>query len=392
MRRFFLTVILISSLIYAANSQIKYPYSFKDFNPALRPYLEKIVNAGGDCYYVSGSNYLIDSTSVDELKKMTLSEHPLLRAAAFHALCYKGNNPKSDSILSTYPETAHTDSLINVESRRNSNLIDSILLNHLDDTATITFCRGEFGRAYIYVSDYYLYTSRHKTKILETVLQDEIMSNHNYLATAYNYDFISFVKMKNENSYPIIKKMATSHHAWSRDEEYRIISALSEYKKKEDVQFIFKKLEWLNWGPDESGAFAIIENNPDTSYFKLIERFYRGHKHAIEKKNYLQYYRDPYQLVYREKFFSFLGATAAYKNQKSLDILNEILQKKIYPKEFISDEELKWQLYTVLSRNKDAQYYGLLRALKSSALAYEKKYFMPAYNNSTNFCAGCEYW
>jgi hypothetical protein len=89
MQKFLLSIALIASFINVTNSQAKYPYSFSDFKPEARIYLEKMVQSGGTCSDAGNIalNYLTDSVAIDDLKRMTLAEHPLLRAAAFFALC-----------------------------------------------------------------------------------------------------------------------------------------------------------------------------------------------------------------------------------------------------------------------------------------------------------------
>jgi hypothetical protein len=279
-------------------------------------------------------------------------------------------------------------------ARRNSDLIDSILLNHLDDSAIISFCRGDWGTTYSYVSDYYLFISKHRTKILQTRFEEEIITNHTYLANSINNSFIYLLKMKGAASYPIIKALAHSwvNNALANGEEYTLIEALSEYRKQEDIPFILFSLRRMSDGLDDSRLFYIAENNPDTAYFKFIEGSYRRFKRYVFKKNYFQHYARAYYETFKYDYISFLGALAAYKSQRSLDIFNEILHKKIYPKEFFKDAELRCELYAILTKHKGNIYSDLLKTLKNTALAYDKKCCLPAEEGTTPFSSECEYW
>lgn len=395
MRQFFLTIALISSLTNAANCQTKYRYSFNDFKPEAKIYLEKLVQSGGTCSDAGNIalNYLTDSVAIDDLKRMTLAEHPLLRAAAFFALCFKYHD--ADSTLEHVPATQAQYWRNDSTARRNSGLIDSILLNHLDDSAIISFCRGEWGTTYSYVSDYYLFISKGRTTILKTHLEEAIITNHTYLANSSNNGFIYLLKMRGEVSYKVIKDLA---HSWANNalvngDEYTLIEALSEYKKQEDIPFILFSLMRMGAEQSKSRLFYIAENNPDSAYFRFVDVFYRGFKKAVLKKSYWQYYGEgPYFEVFRGKYLSFLGALAAYKNKRSLDIFNEILHKKIYPKEIFKDDELRWELYNILIKHKDPIYAHVIKTLKKTALAYAKKCCLPAEQVITPFCKGCEYW
>ena len=351
------------------NYKTKYPYSIAHFRTELRPYLEKIVEAGGHCDERKFPiyQYLSENASVKELQQLTLSEHPLLRATAFRILCNMGGRGKEVIYATDLNDSAYNNAL-----RKNSDLTDNLLLEHLDDTAIITYCAGEWGDRPIYVSDYYLDQSEGKTKIIDSLLEDEVIKKHNYLNHAY--EFIKYLKKKKENYYTIIKAMVIRDNAWTKDEQYQILAELSEYKKPEDVALIAHKLPHFNkWNSHNS--FFIIERNPDTAYFKFLKNFYLMFKNTRINKEFAIPYNN--SLDFQDKYLSFLSALAAYKNQQCLDILIEILDKKIYPEVQFSYDELKWRIYNTLKEYECPLYNKLIVSLKTKALEYKKNNTLP---------------
>ncbi len=351
--RFAVIIIVFSS----CNSyKAKYPYSLNDFKPELRKHLEKIVQNGGRCdddidYGENNSSentysYLKNNTSVSHLEKLINAEHPILRAYGFKVLCNK------DSFD-----------------------IDNLLLHHLDDTATIIWCKGEWGEDLIYVSDYFLVRRMIKNKILNKSLKDEVIINHSYLRKAYQ--FISEVDKPEEKYYPIIKKMIKK--ARQSEDLNTALYALSTYKKKEDISFITEEL-FANWRRFEDEPFKLIKDNPDTAYFKILERYFRYISYGTTEADIqVSFYRSPDNIF--KKYDSFLEALTSYKNKPSAEILAQIINRKIFPVESIRDRitELNWrknELYDILLRNSCAAYKTLLAQLKPFADAYKRKHVL----------------
>ena len=212
-------LILIIIFVGCKSYKTKYPYSLSDFNPELRERLDKILQNGGLCDYPSDENnipeyydFLIKKTSAKDLYYLINCEHPILRAFAFYCLV-----------------------------NREDSAINQILLNHLDDTAIITRCWGEFGEDYTYVSDYFISLSERNTKILKAYLKDEVITNHSYLSHAYF--FIDELEHPEEKYYKIIKKMVENPGlSYAKGGETVALTALSKYNKKEDIPFIAEKL------------------------------------------------------------------------------------------------------------------------------------------------------
>jgi hypothetical protein len=310
---------VIIILLNACNTyKTKYPYSLADFKPELRVHLEKIVENGGMCdgkydsienytlpdYY----NYLYKNTSGKDLENLINSEHPLLRAYAFNVLCQK-NNPS----------------------------INKILYAHLDDTAIISYCAGEFGSSNTTLADYFLDQSRKHTSILTQTLVDTIIFKHPYLIHAVT--FLSRFVGNDEKYYPPLKKIVENKYPWHYNYKEELLVLLSKYKKNTDTSRIAKELN-RKWFRKEDKKFPLIEDNPVASYFYSIENYYKKLLAFYEKK-YLQdeFIRDE---KFARAFENFISATAAYKSKRSADILTDILNRKIYAR----------------SQNKDKNNYG----------------------------------
>ena len=119
----FLLTVLIFSLSSCQNEQ-RNSYAIKDFEKTLQPFLFKIVTTGIVTYYDSS---LIKSITDDELKRLTRTENPVLRATALGEML----------------------------DRKSFNQFE-VVMNHLDDTAIVAVDNGEFGIGFRRVSDYLL--------------------------------------------------------------------------------------------------------------------------------------------------------------------------------------------------------------------------------------------
>ena len=352
--QYLIKIAILIILLSACNSyKTKYPYSLNDFRPELRMHLEKIIENGGMCDYDNNENvfpdyyrYFSEKISVEDLHKLIICEHPILRAMAFGYLREK------DSLN-----------------------ISKILFDHLDDTAIITHCMGEFGPEYIYVSDYFLDATFRQTKISKDILIDKVITTHSYLSFAYK--FIGALETPQEKYYPTIKKMAEISHSslYYEDLYYKkeiALYALSKYKKKDDISFIAKELSqhWRLFSGYYNYTFSIIKENPDTAYFKIIESFYRGISIERTRKQ-LQYgvYKSPYHI--EDKFSAFLRALVAYKNKRASEMLETIIKKELYPFDFSNLENYRYTIYKLVLKNNCAAYKNLIKLLKQEAKAFK---------------------
>jgi hypothetical protein len=349
---FFLIIIAASS----CNSyKTKYPYSPNDFRAELRPELEKIVINGGTCatYFDEDDNTrrdkfisLVDSgTSENELQKLTACEHPVLRAYAFKILC-----------------------------RRKSPLVSNILLNHLDDTAIISYCRGEFGEDYTTVSDYFLDQSEGKTTLLKADVIKTVITKHPYLLTAASV--FTYPKDSMKQYYQELKDIILKDYPLHYRYGYQLIAKLSEYKKDIDTGFIKKSLE-ERWRDNEQLKFQVIENNPVSSYFFAVEKFY-VRLLGLKYRKLLQI-----EFLHNEKFTSafnqFIDATTSYRSKRGAEIIQSILQKKLYPDETSAPAMYHEGTFysTLLDQLKkyDCDYYAKIKkTISPKAIAFNKKY------------------
>lgn len=360
--------ILIKSFIFivllggCTTYKAKYPYSLADFNPELRVHLEKVIQNGGMCdldnydespapeYY----KYFSEKVTTNDLHKLVDCEHPILRAIGFSYL-----RGKKDTDLS------------------------QILLNHLDDTAIITICNGEFGPGYSTVSDALISMSRRDSVIFKSILTEEVITKHPYLSHAY--EFINEIEKPAEKYYTIIRNMAKIdgsvlwlHNLYNKKEIG--LYALSKYRKKEDISYIANELSryWRLFSGYYNYSFKIIEQNPDTAYFKIIEDYYRYISGNRTKMNLQLGFYDSYWKI-GEKYDSFLTALASFKNKRSSEIIEAITILELYPDNsyfqfsYSYSSNYTYRIYNLLKENECPEYKKLIKLLKPKAMAYEKE-------------------
>ena len=246
--------------------------------------------------------------------------------------------------------------------------IDNTLLSNLDDTSTITYCRGEWGENFILVSDYYIYKSKGHTTIPEEVFKNKIIENHRYLKNAYT--FISNLDTPELKYYRIIKEMAYKENP--ADKKVNSLYALSKYKRSEDIPFIAEEISHYWRSQNSHPLFEIIEENPDTTYFKILEKFYKSISYGkTREERQLNFYLSTAKL--HVKYESFLKALVAYKSIRSSRIIADILDKEIYPLESIAGINYRYTIYQLLFDKKCKEYSDLITLLKPEATEIEKK-------------------
>lgn len=347
-------------LLSSCNSyKAKYPYSIGNFRPEVRSILEKIVQRGSTSSYYS--EQLEKSCSLEELRSLFKCEHPVIRACTFPALIAKDPNN-----------------------------IETILFSSLDDTAIISYNRGEFGIPRVYCADYYLYSMKYNSKIEEQKIFDSLLLHHTNLENTFN-------ELRDKDSLPekyytIVKSMALKtidSESWygnpnissEYEKEDAILIALSKYKRKEDVEFILRHLNF-----NTETTWQIIQDNPDTAYFNVINDFFTQIIKSSEiSETRLQLLFYGYRNL-GKNFPSFLKALAKYKNEKSLKIFLKILKQKLYPipSRRFSAETFKAELYDILIEENCSVYYNLIKQLKPSAETRDKHIVtIDSYSDST---------
>src|SRR5687767_13290562 len=139
-------------LFLSCNNDLGNTYSIKDFPKSLQPHLIKIVSKGIVSYYDSSLRHMATD---HELVKLSQSEHPALRASAFREMFH----------------------------RESFNQFD-ILMDNLDDTASVLTDEGEFGISFKTVSDDILNEAEWQTQEAKNKTVEKVLTKHNYLSSA----------------------------------------------------------------------------------------------------------------------------------------------------------------------------------------------------------------
>jgi hypothetical protein len=271
----------------ACREGTSYPYTIRDFPNHLRPYLTAIIREG---VIGSKNEYAIDSlhslASDATIIKMTRSEHPLLRSVA----------------LSIATHRDHPDHY-------------KIMMDHLDDTARVSWYFQCLSYPHVMVSDYLIWRYEWKTEADKNKTIDKLIRQHNYLEAAYQALNKTSVS---ETYYPFIRQMAM------RETDMRIRSfalrKLADFKKQEDLGLLHdimrKNIPYLDYN-----CFSIMADHPDSTYQQLLIRFSR------------QYYRkwcdgSAERFTKEDNLKCFLHTLASFKSKESADILKRYFYNK----------------------------------------------------------------
>jgi hypothetical protein len=202
--KFIFTILLFT--ISSCKSETKNSFAIKDFRESLQPYLTKIVSKG-IVGYDSSTRYIQNHSTDNELKQLSQSEHPVLRAIAFREMMNR----------STFDHF-------------------NLIMNNLDDTAVVPVDWGEFGFIFYRVSDDMLHNGKWKDSATKQKTIEEIVLRHNSLSAAY-YRLPDLPKK--EAYYTTIKQMVlrerNSYDEFSQKED--AMYALASYKRPEDVPY-----------------------------------------------------------------------------------------------------------------------------------------------------------
>ena len=291
MKYYAFTLLFACLAFLGCRQKEKYPYETSDFRPALQYHLKNIVAVNQLTAYDSlTNNFLNDSCTKEELMHMINFSNPLVRIVAYRAIV-KREEPDY------FP----------------------ILLNHLDDTAKVTWWYFNDAADDFMVSDLMIRQvipeGKDKlTKLQKDSLIDAVLIRHNYLDMA---QWMIEDLQPQEKYYSIVRLLAqrtrTSCHGLSN------IYALSKFKKQEDIPFIQKNFStYTDNNYCNVYYFKSIEVFPDTVFFPLLTMYF---EEVIKKKKQedfdnLQYY---------------CRALVQYKNQSSLNILTALSKKETYP-------------------------------------------------------------
>ena len=341
-------VITVMVFFCYCNPVDKPMFAIRDFKKSLQPYLLHVVSRG-IVGHDSATRYIQLRTTVEELERLSKSEHPVLRAIAFEAMLER-------------PEFDHF----------------AVIMNNLSDTAVVSRDQGEWGFQHIKVSDHIIENGRWKdTAALQKTIEKLILHN-NYLTTAYT----ALTKIEpGPEHYSSIRKMAERYRRNEEEtgestftdihfntREYALF-ALAKYKKPEDIAFIHQVL--FSHTPDLSPeSFHLMQEYPHESYMEIYEdyfahRFY--HKICREQSTYSA---EP-----------FITSVATYKNERSAEILNAILNRKpLLPCPGDRNTIERTTAYAIWE-NKCTAYAKLMKQVEPMIKAYEANTgYLPAEN------------
>ncbi|MCS3871286.1 hypothetical protein J3D55_004202 [Chryseobacterium ginsenosidimutans] len=227
--------------------------------------------------------------SKEELIKLMDAKNPILRVVAYRAIVNR-NEPEYFDLLT----------------------------NHLSDTAKVTSWFYEDASDSFFVSDLMIrkaFDKRGLSPIQKKVLTEKVLLEHSYLDVS-NW-MIQDVD-PNEKYYNLIKKRAQTKN--EKCDQLTACYALSKFKKKEDVTFLFNVFKQNINGGCKERVFKSIEKFPDPKFFQLLNVYFQNN---IKGK------LTPKENISDEVLY-FARAIAVYKNSESLAILNYIAENNTY--------------------------------------------------------------
>lgn len=325
-----ITYIFIISIFISCGNKNPYPNKISDFRSELQIHLKKLASEkklpSSDTI---ARNYIKDNCTKVELLKLLKCEDPILRVIAYRTLINK-----------------------------NEKDYFKILLGHLSDSTKVEWWYFEDAADSFMVSDLLIRKAEDSRKLTQTeksILVDSVLLKHPYLDVS-NW-MIQDIE-PNERYYSIIKqksKLKTDRCGVQLGACY----ALSKFKKEEDLEFL-KKI--FNSQKDFCGdwIFKSIEVNPNQIYFPILKKYY---DETVKKKKQISYDGLKY----------YCRAIAIYKNQESLELLMELLDKKNYPDTWYFKQNEEY-VFTAIHKYKDPIYNDLYKKLKPKMSEFTIKY------------------
>lgn len=318
----YLLLIPVLLLFSACRQATKYPYAISDFPVNIRPFLTAIVTEGyiGDKTYEPAGT-IREIISDADLFKLTKCEHPILRSLG-----------------------------LDIVSKRKHPDHYSIMMDHLDDTARVSWYFQCASYPQVYVSDYmirnYEWNSiKEKNRTISKIIRD-----HHYLMSAYE----ALGKTDSlEQYHSIIRQMAEKDIF---DMRYLSLAwhKLDEPGKPEDLAFLREQM-MQKYSDLDCNGFAILARHPDSISF------------AIMKKSYKYYYRrwcerGENSSEEEENMKCFLKALAAFRNKEAATMLEKIFYRQPFMPCYPPDSTwIRETLYEAISNNPSPEYGNMLR-------------------------------
>ncbi len=246
-----LTAIACFFTFSSCTNSEKFPYAIKDFDIQVQPYLRAVVQDGILYNGISVDEEFEKKMTIKELKKLSKSEHPTLRALALKMLVGRTDWDASEWIKGC-----------------------------LNDTAVVVTDNGEFGRSYEWVADIMLWHTSFPSTQKRAEMMDYVIKNHNNLRHAY--PILTWVELKPEY-HSIIKRMANrgpksyeeanskggDNYPFSLIED--ALYGLARFQKKEDIPFIKSLI--LDDIYSLQTSWDLMEDFPDTSYLEVFRTY-----------------------------------------------------------------------------------------------------------------------
>jgi hypothetical protein len=236
-------------------------------------------------------------------------------------------------------------------------------MEHLDDTAIVSFDAGEWGVWRRTVSDDIIDLGRWKTNEAKNKTIDAVITKYNYLRSAYN---ILLSYKPQEKHYAYIKDMAFREQCsvYYNGEPYisnRQLGLFGLAKfKKEDKELIKEMLLSELWRISEVG-FRLMHDYPDPVYLQVFEAYYPG-----------RFYRTICRERTVDNAINFINSLAVYKNDKSARILDSILNKRPFINCPADTNYLKQELMYAIWNNPCPAYAKLRKQVEPRIKEYEK--------------------
>ncbi len=317
--------ILILTLFLSCKDDNRNNYAIRDFRRSFQPHLIKIVSKGIVLYSDSSIRNMATDKELTDLSK---SENPVLRSMALKEML----------------------------RRRSFNHFD-IIMNHLDDTAMVATDAGEFGIYNMTVSDHILEYGRWKSMSEKNKTIHEVITKHNYLKSAYT---ILLSIETQEKYYAYIKEMVQANKPF--DEIEFALYALAKFKRNDDIQLIKRILMSNYWGMTEL-SFQLMQEFPNDTYLDVYEEFY-------PKNFYISIYRTQNPAT----GIDFVNSIASYKNNRSANILNKILNKKP-ERSIIKSGWFRDELVKAIWNNECPEYSTMRKQIKATLEEIERNTF-----------------
>lgn len=348
MKYLLLSAFLFTLITCKPSPAIKYPFTIEDFPDSLRTDLTKIVNYGfiGSPSYEPADN-LRKRISDEDCKKLSLSEHPILRSLALDILCNRHH-------LDHY----------------------AIMMQHLDDTAYVNWHFQCASFTFITVSDYMVKEYHWYTEKQKTTTADKIIREHNYLQCAS--EALQKITLTQEY-YPFVKQMAERETLLKF--RSRALSELAGFKRKEDQDFLHETLEKPG-SEQDCNTFGIMERYHHPDYFNILKKYYRNFFRIFCSKD--------FEWAATENALCYIDALASYQSEESAAILEKILFREpllpCYPADTF---RLREHLYEAIEKNACPSYSKMLRVaipwLKKERAESEANSFLPDTSNFYHF-------